>query len=52
MHLSSMTRDLISLCVTYAIFVKISVSHEARNTAVYNTIMQVLGVLFNKAASY
>jgi len=52
MHLSSMTRDLISLCVTYVIFIKISVSHEARNSTVYNKMIQILGVLFNKSVSY
>lgn len=40
MSLSSMARDFISLCVTYVIFVKISVSHEARNSTVYNMIIQ------------
>jgi hypothetical protein len=52
MCLFSMARDLISLCVTHLIFVKKSVSYEARNSTVYNKISQFLGVLFNKAASY
>lgn len=47
-----MTREFISLCVKYVIFVKIAVSHEARNSTVYNMIIQFLSVLFNKAISY
>jgi hypothetical protein len=52
MHLPSMARDHIPLCVTYVFFVKICVSHEARNSTAYNTIIHFLDVLFNKAASY
>jgi len=51
-RLSSMARDLISLCVTYMIFVKKSVSYEARYSTVYNKISQFLVMLFNKDASY